>query len=72
MGYQNAPHGSLGLPCELYQFMSLTEGTELPFELSLNRCFTPPWAPHPPPIDLIRDITGTEKNSLKNQQLLNS
>ena len=27
MGYQTAPHGSLGLPCGLYQFMSLTEGT---------------------------------------------
>ena len=27
---------------------------------------------HPPPIESIRDITGTEKNCLKNQQLLNS
>ena len=27
---------------------------------------------HPPPIDSIRDITGTEKKGLKNQQLLNS
>ena len=26
----------------------------------------------PPPIESIRDITGTEKNCLKNQQLLNS
>ena len=27
--------------------------------------------PHPPPpIESIRDITGTEKNCLKNQQLL--
>ena len=38
--------------------------------LSPNGCFTPPSAPHPPhspptcppPIDSIRDITGTEKN----------
>ena len=48
--------------------------------LSPNWCFTPPWAPHPPPpptpppptrpppIDSIRDITGAEKNHLKNQQ----
>ena len=26
MGYQTAPHGSLGLPGGLYQFMALTEG----------------------------------------------
>ena len=32
MGYQTAPHGSLGLPGGLYQFMALTEGTALPFE----------------------------------------
>ena len=48
--------------------------------LSLNWCFTPPSASHPPPpptpppshppipIDSIRDITGAEKNHLKNQQ----
>ena len=43
--------------------------------LSLSGCFGPPSAPHPPPhpphpppIDSIRDITGTEKNRLKNQQ----
>ena len=30
MGYQTAPHGSLGLPGGLYQFMALTEGTPLP------------------------------------------
>ena len=35
MGYQTAPHGSLGLPCGLYQFMSLTEGTALLFESEL-------------------------------------
>ena len=29
MGYQTAPHGSLGLPYGLYQFMSLSEGTAL-------------------------------------------
>ena len=32
MGYQTAPHGSLGLFCGLNQFMSLTEGTGLLFE----------------------------------------
>ena len=31
MGYQTAPHGSLGLPGGLYQFMAFTEGTALPF-----------------------------------------
>ena len=48
--------------------------------LSPNWCFTLPSAPHPPPpptpppptrpppIDSIRDITGAEKNHLKNQQ----
>ena len=46
--------------------------------LSPNGCFTPPLAPHlppppiPPPIDSIHDITGTEKNHLKNQQHLDS
>ena len=80
-GYQTAPHGSLGLPCELYQFMSLTEGTALLFksELALYPAFGSPPAPtihptpsHPPtPLDSIRDIAGTEKNS-QNQQHLNS
>ena len=32
MGYQTAPHGNMGLPFGLYQFMSLTEGTTLLFE----------------------------------------
>ena len=45
--------------------------------LSLNGCFSPPLAPHPPPPsipppshpkDSICDITGTEKNCPKNQQ----
>ena len=48
--------------------------------LSLNGCFNPPSASHPPPpfphppparpppINSIRDITGTEINHLKNQQ----
>ena len=36
--------------------------------LSLSGCFNPPLASHSPPIDSIRDITGTEKNHLKNQQ----
>ena len=83
MGYQAAPpHGSLGLPGGLYQFMALTEGTALPFESEwvLYPAFgsppppppTPPPPTCPPPIESIRDITGTEKNCLKNQQLLNS
>ena len=65
MGYQTAPHSSLGLPCGLYQFMSLTEGTALLFESEL--VLTPPSAPRPPqpptppPIDSIRDIIGAEK-----------
>ena len=77
MGYQTAPHGSLGLPGGLYQFMALTEGTALPFESEwvLYPAYGSPPAPtahRPPPIESIRDITGTEKNCLKNQQLLNS
>ena len=32
MGYQTAPHGGLGLPGSLYQFMAHTEGTAMPFE----------------------------------------
>ena len=77
MGYQTAPHGSLSLPCGLYQFMSLTEGTVLLFdsEWVLYPAFgsppTPPPPTHPPPIDSIHDITGTEKTP-KNQQHLNS
>ena len=46
MGYQIAPHGSLILPCGLYQFMSHTEGTALLFES--DRCFNPPSTPLPP------------------------
>ena len=63
MGYHAASHGSLGLPCGLYQFMSLTEGTALPFESEwvLYPTFGSPPPSHPPPIDSIRDITGTEK-----------
>ena len=62
MGYQTAPDNSLGLPCELYQFMSLAEGTALLFESEwlLYPAFgSLPSPPHPPPIDLIRDITRT-------------
>ena len=34
--------------------------------LSPNGCFAPPSAPHPPPpIESIRDITGTEKTASK-------
>ena len=89
MGYQAAPHGSLGLPGGLYQFMALTEGTALPFESEwvlypaygsppAHTAHPTPLPPthlpptHPPPIESIGDITGTEKNCLKNQQLLNS
>ena len=82
MGYKAAPHDSLGLPGGLYQFMALTEGTALPFESEwvLYPAYGSPPAPtthptpptRPPPIESIRDITGTEKNCLKNQQLLNS
>ena len=69
MGYQTAPHGNLGLPGGLYQFMALTEGTALPFEFE--------WVLYPaygsqPSIESIRDITGTEKKQSQNQQLLNS
>ena len=77
MGYQTAPHGSLGLPCGLYQFMSLTEGTPLLFgsELVLYPAYGSPPAPTthptplPPPIVSIRDITGAEKNNLKNSSI---
>ena len=68
MGYQTAPHGSLGLPCGLYQFMSPTEGTALLFEseLVLYLAFGSPPTPtahltRPPPINSIHDITGAEK-----------
>ena len=46
-GYQTAPHGSLGLPGGLYQFMALTEGAALPFESEW--VLYPTLAPHPPP-----------------------
>ena len=71
MGYQTAPHGSLGLPFGLYHFMSLTEGMALLFEseLVLYPAFGSP-PPTPLPIDSIRDITGAEKSYLKNQQHL--
>ena len=73
MGYQTAPHGSLGLPCGLYQSKSLTEGTPLLFESQwvLYPAFgSPPAAtahptPLPPPIESIRDITGAEKKTIK-------
>ena len=71
MGYQTAPHSSLGLPGDLFQFMTLTEGTALPFEFEwvLYPAFGSPPAltahpiPLPPPIESIRDITGTEKKT---------
>ena len=73
MGYQTAPHGSLGLPCGLYQFMSLSEGTALLFESELvlypafgslpasTTHFTPLPLAHP--YDSIRDITRAEKTT---------
>ena len=70
-----APHGSLGLPCGLYQFMSLTEGTALLFESEwvLYPAFGSPPAPTthrlPPPIESIRDITGAEKNYQKTSSI---
>ena len=50
-GVPTAPHGSLGLPCDLYQFMSLTEGTALLFESQwvLYPAFGSPLAPTPLP-----------------------
>ena len=48
MGYQTAPHGSLGLPGGLYQFMALTEGTALPFGSEWVLC--PAYGSPPPPI----------------------
>ena len=65
MGYQTAPHGSLGLPGGFYQFMALTEGAALPFESEwvLYPAFGSP--PHPPPIESICDIAGTEKTVSK-------
>ena len=54
MGYQTAPHGSLGFTCGLYQFPSLTEGTALLFESEwvLYPAFGSPPAPtaHPTPL----------------------
>ena len=72
MGYQAAPHASLGLLCGLCHTLKAQHCS-----LSLNGCFNPPSASRPPParppdhppsIDSIRGITGTEKNYLKNQQ----
>ena len=74
MGYQAAPDGSLVLTCGLHQFMSNTEDKALLFgsKWLVYPAFGSPPAPtthptHPPPIDSIRDITGAEKNYLKNQ-----
>ena len=72
MEHQAAPHASLSLLCGLHQFVSHTESTALLFEsewlLQPAFGFPPdpasPYPPpaHPPPIDSIREITGTEKN----------
>ena len=64
MEYQTAPHGSLGLPYGLYQFMSHTEGTALLFESEwvpqLSIC------PHLTfPIGSIHYIKKTEKKLKK-------
>ena len=75
MEYQIVPHSSLGLPCGLYQFMSLTEGTALLFESKwvLYPAFDSPPTPSPPtcppPIESIRDITGAEKNYQKTSSI---
>ena len=37
--------------------------------LGPNDCFGPPSASHPPPIDSIRDITGTEKTIQKTSSI---
>ena len=79
-GVSNCPSRKSWPPSGLYQFMSLTEGTALLFEseLVLYPAFGSPPAPTthptplPPPIDSIRDITGAEKNHLKNQQYSSS
>ena len=47
MGYQTAPHGSLGLPCGFYQSVSHTRAWQCSF--SPNGYFKPPTAPHLPP-----------------------
>ena len=51
MGYQTAPNGSFGPPCELYHFMSRTEDTALLFESEwlLQPAFCFPPAPASPP-----------------------
>ena len=64
MGYQAAPIGSLCPPCGLYQFWSHTEEhstAALVQMVALARLWLPtcPRLP-PPPIDSIRDITGSE------------
>ena len=76
MGYQTAPHGSLGLPSGFYQFTSLTEGTSLLFESEwvLYPTFGSLPAPtahptRPPPIESIRDITGAEKKPSKTSSI---
>ena len=65
MGYQTATHGSLGLPCGLYQFMSLTEGKAQLFESKLVLYPTfcsplDPYPPHAPPTNLISRERGLE------------
>ena len=37
--------------------------------LSPNGCFTPPSAPHPPPIDSMRAIKGAEKTASKTSSI---
>ena len=72
MDYQIASNASLGTPCVLYRFMSHIEGSApflwLPlsaFGFSPTLTFPQPSSACPPPIDSIRDITGTEKLSRK-------
>ena len=67
MGYQTAPHSSLGLPCGLYQFMSPAEGTAPLFESEwvLYPAFGSPSAPTEGPATSIQSCTGC----LKSQEL---
>ena len=82
MEYQTTPNVILGPPCVSYQSMSHNEGIALLLEsewlpqpaFGFLLTSTSPHPPpvHQPPIESIHDITGAEKNYLKNQQHSNS
>ena len=65
MGCKTDSNGRPGLPCELCQSRSPTDGIALLFDA----CLSPTLAPHPllppNPIDAIHDITAIEKKLLK-------